>query len=342
MPLRQLPSILTTGLSPQPIAAAATRGRVHSHAGLGSQDRFGVNARADMGFVAVAVCDGHGPHGAAVAETAAATLMRAAEIEARAGVAVGDAVRHTMRAAASRVEAMDGAQTSGTTAAVAMIDLKASRFAVASVGDCEVVLVKAGSGVKRGRPTIDLLTVAHRTYDKEERARVEAAGGRVQAGYVIVSEVEGAGARGGKYVKSLNITRSLGDLDMRQYGIISEPHVVEMDVPGEEAMLIIATDGLWGSACVMNLSFVSLPLHATFAVDFGPRADTEVVSSANPTTFFFVFMDGRDEEDMPPHVWFSEAVAKHIKTPTVVVRRLFQMVGKPEDDATVICMRMDL
>lgn len=233
---------------PPPIAAAATRGRVHSHAGLGSQDRFGVNARADAGFVAIAVCDGHGRHGAEVAEGAAAALMRAAEDQARGGAEAGVAAREAMRAAAARVEEMAGAQTSGTTAVVAVLDRARRRVAVASVGDCEAVLVRSGgSGVKRSRPTIDLLTVAHRTYDKGERARVEAAGGRVQAGYVIVSEVESVESGGSKYVKSLNITRSLGDLDIRQYGIISEPHVVEMDVPSEDSMLILATDGLWGS-----------------------------------------------------------------------------------------------
>jgi hypothetical protein len=48
----------------------------------------------------------------------------------------------------------------------------------------------------------------------------------------------------------------------------------------------------------------------------------------------------RDDDDLAPHAWFGEAVAKYIKTPNVVVRRLFQMIGKPEDDATVVCMRL--
>jgi serine/threonine protein phosphatase PrpC len=247
MPAFSLPQCFTGTRAAPPIAAATTCGRVHTSSGLGSQDRFGVNAQLAAGFMAICVCDGHGPDGGAVAAAAARALMHEAGRQAAAGAPAGDAVRAAMAAAAAAVEKMDVAQTSGTTAAVAVLGVVEGRLAVASVGDCEAVVITS-AGVPGRRPAVELVSRAHRTYDAGERARVEAAGGTVQAGYVIVNEEQAGGARR-KYTKSLNITRSLGDLDMRQYGIISEPHVFVMDAPGArgDALLLLGSDGLWGS-----------------------------------------------------------------------------------------------
>lgn len=275
-----------------PIAAGTIRGRVHADAGKASQDRFGVNARLSAGFLATCVCDGHGPCGGEVAQAAAREIMREVERQVSVQTPCGDAVTKAIKAAAKAVDTMPIAQTSGTTCAVALLVPKEGRLAVATVGDCEAIVVKAYGNVH----DVDVLTAPHRTCDRKERERVEKAGGVVQAGYVIVSEEQrGSKQNSGAYTKSLNITRSLGDLDMRQYGIISEPSVKVAKVPQGDACLILGTDGLWGNV---------------------------------------------DEDEMPMHEWFGDAVAKYVKAPNTVIRRLFSMAGKPSDDATAVVMRL--
>lgn len=41
------------------------------------------------------------------------------------------------------------------------------------------------------------------------------------------------------------MTRTLGDVDMHQYGCTSEPQTVTMKLKKDDAVIIIASDGLW-------------------------------------------------------------------------------------------------
>lgn len=282
-----LPSFLTAShYASTPIAAATTVGRVHTSSDKLSQDRFGVNSKLSAkGFMSICVCDGHGPEGEVVAEAAATALMRGVEEAMDRGVGVGLAAQEAVSEAEITVECMAEAEMSGSTICVAIYSAYDRELGVANVGDCEAVLITETAEV-------DLITETHKAFDGKERARINAAGGKIQGGYVITDD----GIIGG-YRKSLGITRSLGDRDMRAQGIISEPFVYTAPLPKENCMVIIGSDGLWG--------------------------------------------DDLRCGDLSPHTWFGEAAVKYIGQPAVAVRKLFQMIGKPEDDATVVCMRMD-
>jgi serine/threonine protein phosphatase PrpC len=269
-----------------PIAAGSARGQLHLLADKPNQDRYGINAKATAGFISICVCDGHGPEGELAADTAAKHMMLEVERQVLAGAGGEDAVRAAVHAAAQAINSQPFAYTSGTTATIALL-LRKELF-VAGVGDCEAVLVTTNS---RSRVSTELMTQAHKTYNVEEKARIEQAGGIIQAGYVVSK-------LGTQLIKSLNITRALGDLDLRHCGVIETPCVVSRHLVKNDSLLIIGTDGLWGDA------------------------------------------DG--ESDVAPHEFFGEAANKFAQSPLAAVKKLFEMVGKAEDDITVVIMRLDM
>lgn len=273
-----------------PLAAGTARGAIHTEAGKENQDRFAVNAKQERGFTAVCVCDGHGSEGHLAADVAARTLML--EVEKRLTTAAEpngqEVVEAAMRAAQVAVEAAPFAAASGTTATVVLV--AGSTLYVASVGDCEAILVGYD---EKSNAVVDLLTVVHRTYNLQERARIEKDGGVIQAGYVVAKE-QGTAQHG----KSLAITRSLGDLDMHRHGIISDSFISTRVLTKNHHMLIVGTDGLWG--------------------------DT----------------DG--DGDVQPHEFLGESVAQYYKYPQRVVKKLYQLIGRRDDDTTVVVLRIDV
>lgn len=273
-----------------PIAAGTARGVIHAEAGKPNQDRFAVNAKHSDGFIAVCVCDGHGPEGHLVADTAARVLMLEVEKQIH-GVHNSNgegAVKTAMHAAQTAVEAKPYSAASGATATVVLV--MGSALYVASVGDCEAVLLGHD---EKDNVVVDLITEVHRTNNLRERARIEASGGVIQAGYVVAKDPGTA-----QHGKSLAITRSLGDLDMRRYGIVSDPYVCTKTLTKNHTMLIVGTDGLWG--------------------------------------------DSDGDVDVQSRDFLGESVAKYYKYPQRVVKTLYQLIGRRDDDTTVIVMRIDI
>lgn len=86
-----------------------------------------------------------------------------------------------------------------------------------------------------GRAHALRLTADHREETPSERARVLAAGGVFQGGYVVDPRHPRRG---------LMVTRALGDKEMARAGVIATPEVGALDV--EDALgFVVATDGLW-------------------------------------------------------------------------------------------------
>lgn len=56
------------------------------------------------------------------------------------------------------------------------------------------------------------------------------------------------------------IGRSIGDLDLKGYGVLAEPEVEATQVRAGDAFLVLATDGLWD--CLSNEAVISL-IHDT-------------------------------------------------------------------------------
>ena len=145
--------------------------------------------------------------------------------------------------------------TSGA-AAVAMV-LRQGRVLLAHSGDCRAVM---GTHDAEGKLVSVELTHDHKLENPEEKARIEAAGG-----WIKPSEVEPyfAPARVYKDKKNrklgpgLTMSRSLGDLDADEIGVIATPEVAFYSLAkGRDRFIVLASDGVWeflSSADVVNI-----------------------------------------------------------------------------------------
>lgn len=138
-----------------------------------------------------------------------------------------------LRAAIAHCEALalSARLSDGATLAAAVVH--AGLVHVAHVGDSRIVLVRRGTP-----PTPKALTEDHCVSHAGERARVTAAGGVVRRSRLIGAKTE------------LEVSRALGDWDFKKSGgtpaLSSEPDVGSHRVGGDDAALLVATDGLYG------------------------------------------------------------------------------------------------
>ncbi|GIL71018.1 hypothetical protein Vretimale_4095 [Volvox reticuliferus] len=110
----------------------------------------------------------------------------------------------------------------GCTAVTAVV--VGQRLLVANVGDSRAVLCRGGKAIA--------LSVDHKPNVKEERSRIESAGGVVVwAGTWRVGGV-------------LAVSRAFGDRPLKRY-VIPTPSVTEESLTSEDEFLILASDGLW-------------------------------------------------------------------------------------------------
>ncbi|KAL4961611.1 PP2C family serine/threonine-protein phosphatase [Aspergillus stella-maris] len=90
----------------------------------------------------------------------------------------------------------------GSTASIALLDLKRGVLVVGNVGDSHIILAErdSGSGHVRG---VDRLTTSHKPENPEEKERIEQAGGQIHEQHAITR------------IGSLNMSRALGDLQYK-------------------------------------------------------------------------------------------------------------------------------
>uniref|UniRef100_A0A6U9R5F0 Protein-serine/threonine phosphatase n=1 Tax=Picocystis salinarum TaxID=88271 RepID=A0A6U9R5F0_9CHLO len=98
---------------------------------------------------------------------------------------------------------------------------------VANTGDCRAVLCQSGLA--------NSLTRDHTVEDASERERVKLDGGLVE--WKVNSW------RVGKV--GIQVTRSLGDGDLKNEGVIADPEITYKEITNEDEFLILASDGLW-------------------------------------------------------------------------------------------------
>ncbi|PRW58969.1 kinase and PP2C-like domain-containing [Chlorella sorokiniana] len=100
-------------------------------------------------------------------------------------------------------------------------------LAVANLGDSRAVLCREGQAVP--------LTRDHTADCPAERARVAAEGGAcsVRAGSWRVGDA------------GLQVTRSIGDADLKAQGVSAEAETAELALQPGDAFVVVATDGLW-------------------------------------------------------------------------------------------------
>ena len=113
---------------------------------------------------------------------------------------------------------------SGSTASIAYIENNYGKrnLHCASIGDSRIILVKKNKVIR--------LSYDDRVDDPNEHNRIISQGGVIKDG-----RVNGA----------LMLSRCFGDWDIKKYGVIVDPHVVNLELNDDDLYLILATDGVW-------------------------------------------------------------------------------------------------
>lgn len=228
----------------------------HTVAGLKKQCRDWVNQ--DMHLVLpvgsdrmfVAVFDGHGVNGHHSASLARSMFAEQAPALAYAGSLLETMFRNLFQNVQAALEAQGLARMSGTTATAALIDANAGTVSTAHVGDSRLL---AALG-----PRVYFETADH-IFDAEVERHCQECGGEVRR-----ETVAGVSARRifrrGEPGPGLTMSRSLGDAECHELGVVSEP-TVHCNVPfWPGSTLVLASDGVWeklsserGAAVVANL-----------------------------------------------------------------------------------------
>ncbi|MGH0116951.1 UNVERIFIED_CONTAM: hypothetical protein FKN15_026645 [Acipenser sinensis] len=122
----------------------------------------------------------------------------------------------------------DVALCAGTTATVALLRNK-TELVVASVGDSPAVLCREGKA--------EPLTEDHSPRRKDERQRIQQCGGFIDWNNAGEPYVNGR----------LAMTRSIGDLQVKPYGVTAEPEVTAVKLQHtKDSFLVLTTDGVSG------------------------------------------------------------------------------------------------
>ncbi|XP_059091350.1 protein phosphatase 1K, mitochondrial-like [Tigriopus californicus] len=114
----------------------------------------------------------------------------------------------------------------GTTATIALIR-DGYELVVAQVGDSRAILNRDGE--------VRTLTKDHCPSDPQEKARIELAGGTVSYDTI------------GRYMVNhrLAMSRSIGDLDLKPFGVTAEPDIIRMNFKHrKDIYLVLTTDGV--------------------------------------------------------------------------------------------------
>ncbi|CAL4203478.1 unnamed protein product, partial [Meganyctiphanes norvegica] len=126
----------------------------------------------------------------------------------------------------SGAESPSNLKTSGTTATVCLLR-NGVELMVANVGDSQAVLCRLG--------TAKVVTKDHCPSNSGEKARIIQSGGSVSVDNIGRSMVNGA----------LNMSRSIGDLHLKQFGVTELPDTRSIRVKhGKDAFLLLMTDGV--------------------------------------------------------------------------------------------------
>ncbi|KAG8376128.1 hypothetical protein BUALT_Bualt09G0031100 [Buddleja alternifolia] len=136
------------------------------------------------------------------------------------------------------VKAVEENLASGTTAVIAL--LVDNQILVANVGDSKALLCSKNTQSSQDGGSQHLspiqLTRDHNALRDDERARIEAGGG-----YIIDWDVP-------LVMGHFPMTRAIGDVPLKRYGIIAEPEVTGWQpLSANDSYLVVASDGIFES-----------------------------------------------------------------------------------------------
>lgn len=184
----------------------------------------------------VGVFDGHGEFGHRASGTAKAVISKVAPTILGSTNSGAHQLRQLFAQVQSELFAHEIFQHSGTTATLALIDPVAGVAHVAHVGDSTLALYHGQNLVFESHD--------HRI-DAQAEQRIRARGGAIQVVGAQKSKRVYMPDNGRGYTVGLSLDRSLGDLDLNQAGVISEPEVKENLIFQPGTVLIIGSDGVW-------------------------------------------------------------------------------------------------
>lgn len=192
------------------------------------------------------VFDGHGQKGHDISNFVKETLPKLILKDRRFkpggedhGVVLKDAFKkiQSLISTCDQMKQLD-AKLSGTTCTIGIHDYHTNKLTIAHVADSTGVL-----GTRRGdEVTGEPITRDHKPDLKDERARIEKAGGRVVFDGYTNHRVY---AKNGRY-PGLNMSRCLGDLLGHQdCGVTCEPEISVYEIKPENNVLLFCSDGVW-------------------------------------------------------------------------------------------------
>lgn len=198
----------------------------------------------DRSMALLAVYDGHGANGEQVSEF---VMVKVPDLLEEAGARqLWDDTAGLLKRAFDGTdkqlrESTIAAEVSGSTGVAVL--LQGERIWTANVGDSRAVIGRKRKGAAAKEFEVQALTDDQKPDTPEEQARIQAAGGYVSAessefgpARVWLRPGEGPG---------LAMARSLGDHICKRVGVISTPEVKCFDATPEDAILVLASDGVW-------------------------------------------------------------------------------------------------
>ncbi|KAK9812811.1 hypothetical protein WJX72_004205 [[Myrmecia] bisecta] len=189
-----------------------------------------------------AVLDGHGGRNVAhfASEHLHESVLEAGLLTNKDGGAAIDAAKRMKQAVLAGFEAtdkkvvqrcaaerwMDGA----TCVAVWVVE---ETVVVANIGDSKCVLARTSDQANsQGQVKAITLTRDHKAFHPAERTRIEQAGGVVAADGRLEGRVE--------------VSRSFGDRQFKQKGMVATPHIQIFNITDRDQFLLCGCDGFWG------------------------------------------------------------------------------------------------
>lgn len=207
-----------------------------------NQDNFSVT-RLRAGCTIMCCMDGHGPDGHRVSHRTVQTvpffLVNSSsfphDMETALNEAFDSAHKDLIELASLEDWDLHG---SGSTAVTAVWN--GSTVWIANTGDSRCVI-----GTEVGGHTL-FQTVDHKPNQREEKRRINERGGHVvQFAYPDGSNVHRVFLRGQNF-PGLSMSRSFGDLAVKEQGVIATPDISVHKVdPNEKPFLVLGSDGVW-------------------------------------------------------------------------------------------------
>lgn len=244
------------GASIAAVSAAGLKGRGQSI----NQDCIATCCDSKGNWLCIVV-DGHGEDGHRCAEhlcssvlTLLAPALEREDVPAALKSMFLEAQADLERAADSE-GGFDIQRSGGAAVVVALVPEKGLAY-FASCGDSQAMLIDAATGRFQA-------SEVHKAHNTKEQQRIVAAGGSIKLGksYPRIGPFSRVyGPRGGF---GLAMSRSFGDLCLKNHGVTAEPSVMTLPLP-EEACIAVGSDGLFE---FMSPTEVAAILHRRLALE---------------------------------------------------------------------------